>query len=141
MFKSSGSPSLSFQKQLHQFNRERGVKSGSENQLQPRVDFFFLDLARRGISDLSVLEVAQCAFISNQHGKQTLTDLFLFFTFCSCSLSLSLTNYGKTRCTNILVLLVGFYIQLHHWHTYTNTNAHTYSNKYAQNDANNRQLQ
>lgn len=40
----------------------------------------FLDLAGRDISDLSVLEVAQCAFISEQHGKQTLTDLFIFFS-------------------------------------------------------------
>lgn len=32
------------------------------------------------MSDLSELEVAQCAFISDQHDKQTLTDLFLFFT-------------------------------------------------------------
>lgn len=31
---------------------------------------------------MGVLEVAQCAFISEQHGKQTLTDLFiLFFSF------------------------------------------------------------
>lgn len=73
---------------------------------------------------MSVLEVAQCAFISNQNGKQSLTDLFPFFTF---ALAHSLSNYGKTHCTSLLVLLVGMYVQLKLF-------AHTL-NKSAQNDS------
>lgn len=90
--------------------------------------FFFFDLARRDISDLSVLEVAQCAFISNQHGKQTLTDLFPFFHFCSCSLLFSLSNYGKTHCTNILVPLVGLYVHLQHLRSHTREQTHFQTN-------------
>lgn len=41
----------------------------------------FLPGQRAGdMSDLSELEEAQCAFISDQHGKQTQTDLFPSFT-------------------------------------------------------------
>lgn len=74
MFESSGSPSLSLQKQLNQFERMK-VKRGERENTNPAKSLFFSpDLARRDISDLSVLEVAQCAFILEQHGKQTLTD-------------------------------------------------------------------
>lgn len=101
MFKSSRSPPLSLQKQQFQFEREKQRKNKT-----PAASWLFflpLGLARRDISDLSVLEVAQCAFISNQHGKQTLTDLFPFFHFCSCSVSLklwenTLHKYITTSC-------------------------------------------
>lgn len=60
------------------------VKRGERENKNPAKSLwfvcFFLDLAGRDISDLTVLEVAQCAFISEQHGKQTLTDLFIFFS-------------------------------------------------------------
>lgn len=83
MFESSKSPSLSLQKQLYQFERMKVKRAETEYKSSQEfmVCFsFFLDLAGRDISDLSVLEVAQCAFISEQHGKQTLTDLFIFFS-------------------------------------------------------------
>lgn len=82
MFESSGSPSLSIQKQLYQFERMKVKRGETESKSSPEfmVCLFFLDLAGRDISDLRVLEVAQCAFISEQHGKQTLTDLFIFFS-------------------------------------------------------------
>lgn len=82
MFESSRSPSLSLQKQLHQLERMKVKRGEKEYKSAKSLWFvcFFLDLAGRDISDLSVLEVAQCAFISEQHGKQTLTDLFIFFS-------------------------------------------------------------
>lgn len=121
MFKSSRSPPLSLQKQQFQFEREKQRK----NKTPAASWLFFLPpgLARRDISDLSVLEVAQCAFISNQHGKQTLTDLFPFFHFCSCSVSLklwenTLHKYITTSCR--FVCSAAAFARTHtHAHTYT----------------------
>lgn len=79
MFKSSGSLPLSPQKQQFQFYG--GNKKKSENKTPAELTVFSWPGEEGSRSDLSVLEVAQCAFISNQHRKQTLTDLFPFFTF------------------------------------------------------------
>lgn len=123
MFKSSRSPPLSLQKQQFQFEREKQRKNKT-----PAASWLFflpLGLARRDISDLSVLEVAQCAFISNQHGKQTLTDLFPFFHFCSCSVSLklwenTLHKYITTSC-RFVCSAAAFA------HTHTHARARTYT--------------
>lgn len=129
MFKSSRSPPLSLQKQQFQFEREKQRKNKT-----PAASWLFflpLGLARRDISDLSVLEVAQCAFISNQHGKQTLTDLFPFFHFCSCSVSLklwenTLHKYITTSCR--FVCSAAAFARTHtHAYVHGSTNTHTYT--------------
>lgn len=76
---------------------------------------------------------------------QTNSDRFVPLFSLLLLLTLSLSNYGKTHCTNLLVLLVGLYVQLQHLRTHTrartiHTEIHAYLNKSVQNDANNRQL-
>lgn len=55
---------------------------------------------------------------------QTKSDRFV--PLFSLLLLLSLSNYGKTHCTNILVLLVGLYVQLQHLHMLVHTHTHTH---------------
>lgn len=135
MFKSSRSPPLSLQKQQFQFEREKQRKNKT-----PAASWLFflpLGLARRDISDLSVLEVAQCAFISNQHGKQTLTDLFPFFHFCSCSVSLKLWENTLHKYITTSWRFVCSAAAFAHTHTHTRVctrehkHSHIYSNKSA----------
>lgn len=60
MFKSSRSPPLSLQKQHFQFERKEVQQKGGGDKT-PAESF---GLERRGISDLCVVEVTHCAFIS-----------------------------------------------------------------------------
>lgn len=134
MFKSSGSPPLSLQKQLYQFKRgEKHVEWGRENRTLAKSWFFFFPWPGKKRHLWS-----ECAWGSTVcfHFKptwQTNSDRFVPLFSLLLLLSLSLSNYEKTYCTNLLVLLVGLYVQLQHLRTHarqhtrerTLTQAHT----------------
>ena len=155
MFKSSGSPPLSLQKQQFQFERERERKRKKRQRerikLQLRVFFFF---SWPGKERHLWFECAWGSTVCFHFKPTWQTNSDRFVPLFSLLLLLTPSQImGKTRCTSILVLLVvcmfscstGTRANAHtdtqlHTHTHTHTNTHTHLNKSEQNDANNRQL-
>lgn len=142
MFKSSRSPPLSLQKQQFQFERER--KRSREHKTPAESWLFFFSVAGKEKHLWFECAWGSTVCFHFKPTRQTNSDRFVpLFHFCSCSLFSS--NYEKTPCTNILAILLGLYVQLKSLYTCTRgrgyAETHAYSNKSAENEANNRQLQ